>query len=51
MANKILIRTDDLGYSKAVNYGIYESIHNGLIKNVLMSISSNESTEQAYLFS
>lgn len=31
---KMLIRADDLGYSKAVNYGIFESIHSGIINNV-----------------
>lgn len=34
MTNKIIIRADDLGYSKAVDYGIYETIKNGLINNV-----------------
>lgn len=43
MTNKILIRTDDLGYSKAVNYGIYESIHNGLIKNVGFMVNMDAS--------
>lgn len=31
---QILIRADDLGYSRAVNYGIYDAIHNGIINNV-----------------
>lgn len=31
---KILLRADDLGYSKAVNYGIYESVVHGVINNV-----------------
>lgn len=31
---KVLIRADDLGYSRAVNYGIYDAIHNGVINNV-----------------
>ena len=30
----ILVRADDLGYSKGINYGIYESVHRGLINNV-----------------
>lgn len=30
----LIIRADDLGYSKGVNYGIYESIKNGIINNV-----------------
>lgn len=31
---KILVRGDDLGYSRAVNYGIYDTIHNGINNNV-----------------
>lgn len=31
---QLLIRADDLGYSKGVNYGIYESVKHGLINNV-----------------
>lgn len=31
---KILIRADDLGYSRAVNYGIFDAVHNGIINNV-----------------
>lgn len=31
---RILLRADDLGYSRAVNYGIYDAIHNGVINNV-----------------
>lgn len=31
---KLLIRADDLGYSRAVNYGIYDSIKNGVVNNV-----------------
>ena len=34
MTRQLLIRADDLGYSRAVNYGIYESVHNGIINNV-----------------
>lgn len=30
----ILVRADDLGYSRAVNYGIFDSINNGFINNV-----------------
>ncbi|WEV43459.1 ChbG/HpnK family deacetylase [Lactobacillus sp. ESL0684] len=30
----LIIRADDLGYSKGVNYGIYESIRHGIINNV-----------------
>ena len=31
---KILVRADDLGYSRGVNYGIYDAVHNGFINNV-----------------
>lgn len=31
---EILIRADDLGYSRSVNYGIFDSVHNGIINNV-----------------
>ncbi|HEM3672538.1 ChbG/HpnK family deacetylase [Streptococcus parasuis] len=31
---KILIRADDLGYSRGVNYGIYDSVDSGLVKSV-----------------
>lgn len=31
---QILLRADDLGYSRAVNYGIYDAIDNGVINNV-----------------
>lgn len=42
---RILLRADDLGYSRAVNYGIYDSIHNGLINNVGVMVNM-PSTEQ-----
>ncbi len=29
-----MVRADDLGFSKAVNYGIYETVKNGIIKNI-----------------
>ncbi len=29
-----MVRADDLGFSKAVNYGIYETVKNGVIKNI-----------------
>ncbi|BDR55899.1 ChbG/HpnK family deacetylase [Xylocopilactobacillus apis] len=32
--SKIIIRADDLGYSKGINYGIYETLKNGFINNV-----------------
>lgn len=31
---KVLVRADDLGFSKAINYGIYEAVHNGIIRSV-----------------
>lgn len=31
---RILIRADDLGYSRSVNFGIYDSVHNGIVNNV-----------------
>ena len=34
MTSRILVRSDDLGYSKGVNYGIYEAVKNGFINNV-----------------
>lgn len=42
---QILLRADDLGYSRAVNYGIYDSIHNGVINNVGVMVNM-PSTEQ-----
>ena len=26
---RLLIRADDLGYARSVNYGIYDSVHQG----------------------
>lgn len=38
MKKRMILRSDDLGYSRGVNYGIYESVANGIIRNVgLMS--------------
>lgn len=31
---KILIRADDLGYSRSVNYGIFDAVHFGIVNNV-----------------
>jgi predicted glycoside hydrolase/deacetylase ChbG (UPF0249 family) len=28
---KLIIRADDIGYSEAVNYGIYKSVKDGLV--------------------
>ncbi|QQM62625.1 ChbG/HpnK family deacetylase (plasmid) [Lactiplantibacillus plantarum] len=36
---RLLIRADDLGYSKAINYGIYEAVHNGIINNVGLMVN------------
>ena len=38
----IIIRADDLGYSKGVNYGIYESVKHGLIKNVGLMVNMKD---------
>jgi len=34
MSHRILIRADDVGYSRGVNYGIADSVWNGLIRSV-----------------
>lgn len=34
MTNQILLRSDDLGYSRGVNYGTLDAVHRGLIHNV-----------------
>lgn len=34
--SKIIVKADDLGYSKGVNYGILDSVVNGVINNVGM---------------
>lgn len=31
---KLIIRADDLGFSEAVNYGIYKSVTDGMVRNV-----------------
>lgn len=31
---KIIVRADDLGYSKGINYGIFEAVSSGIINNV-----------------
>lgn len=36
---KILLRADDLGYSRGVNYGIYDVVQAGLINNVGVMIN------------
>lgn len=39
---KILLRADDLGYSKGVNYGIRDSIENGMIRNVGVMVNMDQ---------
>ncbi|MQS75497.1 ChbG/HpnK family deacetylase [Companilactobacillus halodurans] len=39
---KMILRADDLGYSKAINLGISESVHNGLINNVGVMVNMPE---------
>ena len=36
---KIIVRADDLGYSCAVNYGIYEATHRGIVNNVSLMVT------------
>lgn len=36
---KIIVRADDLGYSCAVNYGIYEATHRGIVNNVSLMVN------------
>ncbi len=36
---KIMVRADDLGFSKAINYGIYETVKNGVIKNIGLMVN------------
>lgn len=43
MMKNILVRADDLGYSKGINYGIYESVHRGLINNVGFMVNMEDS--------
>lgn len=40
--HNMIIRADDLGYSKGVNYGIYESIKNGIINNVGVMVNMKD---------
>lgn len=39
---KLLIRADDLGYSKGVNYGIFEAVSQGVINNVGIMLNMSE---------
>lgn len=43
---RILLRADDLGYSRAVNYGIWDSVEYGLVNNVGI-MTNMESTAEA----
>ncbi|MGU9946100.1 ChbG/HpnK family deacetylase [Lactobacillus delbrueckii subsp. bulgaricus] len=43
---RILLRADDLGYSRAVNYGILDSVEYGLVNNVGI-MTNMESTAEA----
>lgn len=38
---KIMVRADDLGYSNAVNYGIIDSVKNGIVNNVGVMVNMN----------
>ena len=40
---KIIIRADDLGYSKAVNYGILDSVRDGIVKNIGFMVNMPDS--------
>lgn len=42
---KLMIRADDLGYSLGVNYGIYESVKNGMIRNIGFMVNMEHSVE------
>lgn len=39
---KIIVRADDLGYSKAINLGISETVHKGIINNVGVMVNMPE---------
>lgn len=40
---KLMVRADDLGYSKGVNYGIYESVKSGIIQNIGFMVNMPDS--------
>ncbi|MBN3461663.1 ChbG/HpnK family deacetylase [Lactobacillus acidophilus] len=42
MMKRLLIRADDLGYARSVNYGIYDSVHQGIINNVGVMVNMPE---------
>lgn len=39
---KILMRADDLGFSRAVNYGIYDAVRTGLIRSVGVMVNMED---------
>lgn len=41
----LMVRADDLGYSEGVNYGIYKSVKDGLIKNIGFMVNMPHSIE------
>ena len=40
---KIMVRADDLGFSKGINYGIYETVKNGVIQNIGFMVNMPDS--------
>ena len=44
---RLLIRADDLGFSEAVNYGIYKTVKDGIIRTVGL-MTNMPSSEQGY---
>ena len=38
-----MVRADDLGFSKAINYGIYETVKNGVIRNIGFMVNMPDS--------
>ena len=42
---KIMVRADDLGYSRGVNYGIYDTVKKGVIKNIGFMVNMPDSVE------
>ncbi len=42
---RLMVRADDLGYSKGINYGIYECVKQGVIKNIGFMVNMPDSIE------
>ena len=42
---KIMVRADDLGYSRGVNYGIYDTVKKGVIKNIGFMVNMPDSVD------